>query len=411
MRHSSQNILDRGIPSHKLSRVMTFSQAKRYHVAALIDTSQYYTRSVLAGVWQFVRIHGDWVCESDIPFDETNMEWLLKEKWDGIVACAADPKMIRFLEKSKIPIVNVSNAAPPTDAIPRVVSDDYAIGKLAAEHFLERGLRNFAFLGLKNYQLSKLRMAGFEDALKAAGFRSDRLWADFHHLVGRRLRTEIPGIAELLAKGRSPLGIFCATDLYARHVIGCCVQNDIHVPEQVAVVGVDNSEMANGLVEIPFSSVEPQFDKIGYAAMELLADLIAGGNTPKSPILIPPKHVVVRASSDLLAVDDQMVVRALRAIRQRAYQPVQIDDIMREVPLSRRMLEKRFKAAVGRSPYAEVLRLRVEKAKALLKDTDLSVAEVAELSGFGQAKQLHAIFTREAGDTPSGFRKKFRFSH
>jgi len=387
-----------------------FSRAKRRHVAALIDSNHYYCRSVLVGVRQFFRDHENWVCESDIQLDVSNLNWLVKEKWDGIVAYAASPSLVRFLEKSKIPCVNVSNALPPTDKIPRVVSDDYAIGKLAAEHFLECGLRHFGYFGMKNYQLSKLRMAGFEEALKAAGFRCDRLWADFHHIAGRRVRTEIPGIAEILAKGHSPLGIFCATDLYARHVIGCCVENDLPVPEQVAVLGVDNSEMANGLAEIPFSSVEPQFDKIGYAAMELLADLIAGKKPPKLPIMIPPKRVVVRASSDLLAVADQMVVRALRVIRQRAYQPVQIDDIMREVPLSRRMLEKRFKTALGRSPYAEVLRLRVEKAKMLLTDTDFSVAEVAEMSGFGQAKQLHAIFTRETGDTPSGFRRKFRYA-
>ena len=389
---------------------MILSQAKRYHVAALIDFNQHYCRSILGGVRQFIRIHEDWVCESDIQLDDSSLDWLLKEKWDGIVAYAAGEKLIRFLEKSKIPSVNVSNALLPTDRIPRVVSDDYAIGKMAAEHFLERGLRHFAFFGMKSYQLSNLRMAGFEEALKAAGFRCNRLWADFHHIVGRRVRSEIPGIADLLTRGQSPLGVFCATDIYARHVIGCCVENHLHVPEQVAVLGVDNSDTANGLAEIPFSSVEPQFDKIGYAAMELLAGLIAGKKPPKVPILIPPKRVVVRTSSDLLAIEDPMVVRALRAIRQRAYQPVQIDDIMRDVPLSRRMLEKRFKSAVGRSPYAEVLRLRVEKAKALLTDTDSSVAEVAELSGFGQAKQLHAIFTRETGVTPSAFRRKYRYS-
>jgi LacI family transcriptional regulator len=136
--------------------------------------------------------------------------------------------------------------------------------------------------------------------------------------------------------------------------------------------------------------------------------MIAGGKAPSEPILIPPKQVVVRTSSDLLAIQDAMIVRTLRLIREKAFQPMQIDDIVRQVPLSRRMLEKRFKAAVGRSPYSEVLRLRVERAKSLLADTDMPVSEVAEASGFGQAKQLHAIFTREVGMTPSTFRKTYR---
>jgi LacI family transcriptional regulator len=142
--------------------------------------------------------------------------------------------------------------------------------------------------------------------------------------------------------------------------------------------------------------------------MELLADMIGRKKPPKEPILIPPKSVVTRASSDLLAIGDEAVVRTLRLIREKAYEPVQIEDIARQVALSRRMLEKRFKAAVGRSPYAEVLRLRLEKAKMLLADTNMSVAEVAEASGFGQAKQLHPTFTREVGMTPSTFRKSYQ---
>jgi LacI family transcriptional regulator len=211
-----------------------------------------------------------------------------------------------------------------------------------------------------------------------------------------------------VAGGFWPLGVFCVNDLYARHVVGCCHTHGIQMPEQVAVVGVNNSEVAGQLAEIPFSSVELQIEKIGYEAARLLAGMMDGEQPPAEPVLIQPKGVVVRQSSDLMAVNDAAVARALRLIRENALKQIDIGQIVLKVGISRRLLEMRFRAATGRSPYAEVVRLRVEKAKSLLATGDLPVSEVAEASGFGQAKQLHAIFTRETGMAPSLYRRLYR---
>lgn len=377
-------------------------------IAALLDLNNYYNRSVLVGIRQFVRSREGWMCEPVVPHDSPDWGWLLEGEWDGVVTFAMSSSLLPFLEKARIPAVNVSNSLPPGDHITRVVSDDFAVGQLAARHFLERGLRYFAFFGRTETTVARERHLGFAKTLADAGHTCELLWPDFQFGKERAIRAEIPGMEARVAQGHCPLGVFCMNDIYARYVIGCCVWHRIHVPEQVAVVGVDNSELADGMAEMPFSSVELRLEKIGSTAMSVLGDLIAGGQPPVSPILVTPRRVVTRASSDLIAVSDPMIVRTLRLIRERAYQPMQIDEIVREIPLSRRMLERRFKAAIGRSPYAEVLRLRVEKARALLADTDLSVAEVAEECGFGQAKQLHAIFTRETGVTPSLFRKNCR---
>ncbi len=380
-------------------------------IAALLDLNNFYCRCVLIGIRQSVRSREDWMCELVMPQDSPTWDWLLEGEWDGVVAFAMNASLLQFLEAARIPAVNVSNSLPPGDNTPRVVSDDFAVGKLAARHFLELGFRQFAFFGHTDTTVARERQLGFEKTLRAAGHPCELLWPDFQWGKGRAIRAEIPGMEARVAQGHCPLGVFCMNDIYARYVIGCCVWHGIQVPEQVAVVGVDNSELADGMSEMPFSSVELQLENIGSTAMSVLGDLIGGRPPPASPILLPPKRVVTRASSDLIAVSDPMIVRTLRLLRERAHQPVRIDEIVREIPLSRRMLERRFKAAIGRSPYAEVLRLRVEKARALLADTGLSVAEVAEKSGFGQAKQLHAIFTRETGVTPSSFRKNSRAPH
>ncbi len=343
----------------------------------------------------------------DPSWGGNSWEWILDGKWDGIIAYALTKGLITFLHKCGIPSVNVSNSLPPIDTIPRVVTDDYAVGKMVADHFLERGLRNFAHFGNSAY-VSKVRQQGFKDRIEEEGFKTEKLCAEFEMDTGHWLRTEIPGLPERIAKGDWPLGVFCFNDTYARFVIGCCVAHNFQMPEQVAVVGVNNSEVSDGLAEIPFSSVELQLEKIGYSAMELLSQWIEIKKRPDEPAAIPPRGLVMRRSSDLIAVSDEAVAHAVRLIREGALRPIDIRDVVKQVGVSRRILEKRFKAATGRTPYAEVLRLRVDKAKSLLAGTDLRISEVAEKSGFTYGKQLHVFFTRHTGMPPTVYRKKYQ---
>jgi len=382
-------------------------RSKPCRIAVLIDLHEYFTRSVAVGIRKFFRTRDRWVCETIDPANNEDWSWLKEGNWDGVVAYGIHKSLVTFLQKWGIPSVNVSNSLPPLDSIPRVISDDYAVGKLAAEHFLERGLRHFAYFGNSAY-VAQVRHEGFQETIEAAGLRCDKVRPDFQVEHGHWLRTEIPEIVQRIAEGRWPLGVFCANDGYARFVVGCCAAHDIHMPEQVAVVGVNNSEVSDGLAEIPFSSVELQLEKIGFTAMEVLNGWIETGKRPEEPVLVPPKRVVVRLSSDLVAVNDEAVSHALRLIREDALNPIDIREIVRKVGVSRRILEKRFKDATGRTPYAEVLRLRIEKAKSLLADTNLRISEVAELSGFSHAKQLHVIFTRGTGMPPSAYRKQFQ---
>ncbi len=374
----------------------------------LLNLNDYYARSVAVGIRKFFRTREGWSCETlDPEWRGAHWEWVLDGKWDGIVAYGLTEGLVAFLVKCGIPSVNVSNALPPTDNLPRVVTDDYAVGRMVADHFLERGLRNFAHLGNSAY-VSKVRVQGFKDRIEKAGFQTEKLTPTYEMEIGHWLRTEIPGLPERIAKGDWPLGVFCSSDTYARYVIGSCVAHNFQVPEQVAVVGVNNSEVSDGLAEIPFSSVELQLEKIGYSAMELLSQWIETKKRPDQPAAIPPRGLVMRRSSDLIAVDDVAVAHALRLIREGALGPIDIREVVKQVGVSRRILEKRFKDATGRTPYAEVLRLRVDKAKSLLVGTDLRISEVAEKSGFSYGKQLHVIFTRHTGMPPTVYRKKYQ---
>lgn len=156
------------------------------------------------------------------------------------------------------------------------------------------------------------------------------------------------------------------------------------------------------------SSVRLRGEQVGYEACRLLIRLIAGEKPPQLPILIQLAGVTVRRSSDVIAVSDPAVAQALRLIREHATEPITIEQLLRDVPLSRRALETRFRELLGRSPYAEVMRLRVQKAKQLLAETNLRISEVAEQSGFGELRRLSVVFREKTGFTPSQYREQFR---
>jgi len=380
---------------------------KPWRIAIILDLNDYYCRDIFMGMREFFRTHEGWVCETINPTGNTDWDWLSEGEWDGIVAYA-NHKLLRYLEKAGLPCINVSNSSPPGGSVPRVVNDDYAVGVMAAEHFLERGFRFFAFFGLKKAHVSQLRQAGFEETIEKAGYKCEDLPLEFQPTKGRNMIVDIPGMEARIAEGRYPLGVFGMNDAYARLVIGCCAAHGIRVPEQMGVLGADDSDSAAYLAEIPFSSVQLQGAKIGYTSMEKMEEMLNGKKKLAFPIMLPPKGVTVRASSDLIAVADPLVAHALQLIRERAFQAVQVAAIVRKLGVSRRKIEKHFRKALGRSPYEEVLRLRLEKAKTLLSETNLPISEIAEASGFSEPKLLHGLFTRQIKMTPTAYREKFR---
>jgi LacI family transcriptional regulator len=219
-------------------------------------------------------------------------------------------------------------------------------------------------------------------------------------------------IAAWIATLPRPLALMGCNDLRGQHVLDACRRIDLAVPEEVAVIGVDDEQLLCELADPPLSTVVPASEQIGYQAAELL-DRLMSGRRPRSPRsprsgerTVQPSGVVTRHSTDVLAIADPDVAAAVRYIREHACGGITVPDVLRRVPLSRSVLEHRFRAYLGRSPQAEIRAVRIKRGKQLLVETDLPLYRIAQLSGFEHAEYFSVVFKRMAAQTPGGYRRQ-----
>ncbi|HEY1108871.1 MAG TPA: substrate-binding domain-containing protein, partial [Opitutaceae bacterium] len=203
-----------------------------------------------------------------------------------------------------------------------------------------------------------------------------------------------------------PVGIMAAYDIRGQQVLDACRSASLAVPSDVAVIGVDNDALLCDLASPPLTSVIPNAHRAGYEAAALLEKLMAGRKVPATAHLIPPLGVAARQSTDVLAVDDRDVARAVQFIREHACEGINVSDLLRTVPLSRRVLEQRFQKLLGRTPREEILHVRLARVRQLLGETDLPLYLIAERTGFEHVEYLSVVFKRETGQTPSEYRQE-----
>ena len=279
------------------------------------------------------------------------------------------------------------------------------MGRLAAAHLLSLGLPHFAFFGTRAHYYSLLREKGFKDALGAAGLSCHVLLDGAAAGGGESAREEV-ALKDWLRALPKPIGVLASTDSRALQLLAVCRTLGIDVPASVAVLGVDNDDVFCELANPPLSSIALSTQRIGYEAARMLDQLMGGKQPPSKQLLVPPAGVVPRRSSDLPAIFDADVAAAVRYISLHVQDDLQVADVLREVPLSRRSLEQRFRKALGRTPAAEIRRAQVEVAKQMLTQTEEPMARVALAAGFSNAKQLSASFHQETGLTPTAFRRQ-----
>jgi LacI family transcriptional regulator len=219
---------------------------------------------------------------------------------------------------------------------------------------------------------------------------------------------EIEHIGKWLNDLPKPIGIMACNDARALHLLNACHQTGILVPEEVAVVGVDNEEIFCELCNPALSSVAPDAKRIGYQAAELLDQLMSGQSPPSRRILIDPLHVVTRRSSDTLAIKDRSVATALRFINEQALHGCTVTNVVNFVRVSRSFLERRFRQYLKRSPQAEIRRVQVSRIKQLLTETDFTLERISELSGFEHPEYMSVVFKRLIGQTPGQYRKQMQ---
>lgn len=366
-------------------------------VALLIETSNAYARNLLRGIMAYVHAHGPWTLRlAEHGRGEVRPSDLAGWHGHGIIARVENRRVAHVVQACACPSVDVS-AARLLPQLPWVETDDDAVARAAADHLLERGLRHFGYCGDNRFNWSLWRAQHFARYLADHGFPC--------HL-GPLPRRGTDELAEWIHALPKPVGIMACYDIRAREVLAACRQTGASVPDQVAVIGVDDDELLCELCDPPLSSVLPDARHAGWVAAQLLDQAMSGRSLPPESHLIPPLRVTTRRSSDTLAVEDPDLASALRFIREHACDGISVANLLEHVPLSRRVLESRFQNVLGRSPHAEILRVRLERVKTLLIRGDWSLDTIARHTGFRHGVYLSTVFKRELGETPSQFRAR-----
>ena len=377
----------------------------RHSVALLIETSNSYARGLLEGIIDYVRAHERW--SIFLPERQRGADaprWLSSWKGDGIIARIETDAIARAVKRTGLPVVDVS-AARQLKEIPWVETDDTEIASLAAQHFLERGFHHLAFCGDAGFNWSKWRQNHFSRIVKDAG-HDCHIYVSQSQLSGRySWNREKQSLKAWLQQLPRPVGIFACYDIKAQQLLDVCHDMGFAVPEEIAVLGVDDDRLLCDLSNPPLSSVIPNVRRTGYEAARLLDRMMSGENVPAEAHLIKPVGVRTRQSTDILAINDHFVAAALQFIRLHASAGMNVSDLLREIPLSRRALESRFREILGRTPHQEIIRLRIERVKQLLRETELSLVEIAAAAGFEHVEYLSVAFKREVGLTPRAFRR------
>lgn len=379
------------------------SGQRQYHVALALDPTTSYSRQKLQGVLAWMRKHSHWKVAMHEAQPYLPLKELLKWRGDGIVGeffTAAEEAAVARLG---IPIVNTSGMLPQS-AIPTVCLNDEAGGELAAKHLLACGLRELHFFGHKKHAIARLRWKGYQNAAKASGVRAVAHWIDLPKNQNQWVQPK-PYLKKLRSI-QNEAGVFCHSDRIAFGVLAACRELSIPVPGQLSVVGSNNDEILCQLAEPPLSSVDDGAMAAGYHAAEMLQQLMTGKKLPVTRKRMPPAGLRQRASSDKLPNGPVDLGRALRFIRGHIHEQIGVPDVLRQVPLSRRTLENLFLKEMGHGVYEEIRRLRIERAKELLRETNQSILEVAIGSGFKTLKSMEITFRRFEGSTAVAYRKK-----
>ena len=374
-------------------------------VALIVETSLAPGREILRGIARYVREEGPWsIAHEPRTLEQSVPRWLRRWKGDGIIARVQDQRIARALASAGVPTVDVLGVVEGLP-FPLVHVDDEAIGRLGAEHLLDVGFRRFGFFGIEGENWSHRRRDAFAQRVEAAGGTCATYAMSRQTARQERWEDSEQELAAWLAALPKPAGLMIASDQLGPHTLEACRRAGVVVPDDIGVVGVDNDGPLCEVSDPPLSSVWPDHRRVGYEAARLLDQLMAGTPAPKKPIFLPPREVRARKSTGALAIDDREVAQALRFIRENGCGPIDVEDVVRAVPLSRSVLQRRFRALLGRSVHDEILRLRLARARELLQETDLPLAEVAERAGFHHQEYMGAVFRRRLQITPGSLRR------
>ncbi len=380
------------------------------HVALLIETSREFGRGLLRGVARYKQEHGQWLtyCRPH-GLGDMSYAWLRQWRGDGILARVTDRRMAAALARLKLPIVNLRGKLANLP-FPYIGVDDEAIARLAAEHLMDRGFRHFGFCGYRRRfsAAGDRRGDSFVACAQAAGGTAD-VCAISEPSYGQQERgswkRELAFIGRWIRSLPKPVGVMACTDDRGLQVLEACRQIGVAVPDEVAVIGVANDKCLCALAIPPLTSVDGNPEQIGYRASAVLEELMDGGAPPRK-VLLEPRGVVCRQSTDVTATNDHHVQAAIRFIRDHACERIQIGDVARHANLSRSALEHRLKRTLGRTIHQEIHRTQVMCVRQMLAETNLPLKQVAARAGFSSVQYMTRAFRGTTGQTPGAYRRE-----
>ncbi|MBK1880603.1 XylR family transcriptional regulator [Pelagicoccus mobilis] len=373
----------------------------------------------LSGVGAFQSSFERWNCVLDNDAHSVREpKWLFQNKLDGIICHNRNPVVLNECLKRGIPCIDINDETPAIPGIPKIRPDNAAIGQTGGEYLMDRGFRNFGFCGFNSESWSQERMSGFREAVQLVRHDSAELETGYT-LNESELLIEVQDdwaaeqekhIIDWIASLPKPVGIMACNDLRAVQVVTACLQLNLSIPNDVAVLGANDEESRCDLCNPSVSSVPVNAFYWGQVAAKSLSSLMNGESLDFCEKLIEPLEVVTRKSTDVLAVPDKHIAQAMKLIREKACEGLRVEDLLEAIPVSRSYLEKRFRKYFGKSPQMEIRSTQISQIKRLLIETDLTLSQIAEQTGFSQSEYMGVVFRRVTGEPPGTFRAKMKMN-
>lgn len=381
-----------------------------HKIILLIDFSEEYSKNLLKGITRYSGEQGPWAfCRMPVFYRETVgipgiIKWAKEWGADGIFAQLYNsPDIARFNEAGIFLIAE--DLRERLKGVPNITGGYAETGRMGAEYFLKKGFRHFAFYGFKNIVWSRERAHGYEERIRQSGFQVD--YFENRHARSRELWYYKPSaLSNWLKSLPKPVALMACDDNQGQHITEACKLAGIRIPEEVAVLGVDNDETICHLSDPPLSTIVLNAEKAGYEAAKLMDNMIRNRRAELTDIIVEPTQVITRQSTDIYAANDRHIASALKFIHQHINNNIQVPDVLKHVPLSRRALEKRFYTMTGMPVYRYINNLRIEKFAEKLLDSEKNINEIAFESGFTDSKNISRQFKITKGCTPNEFRRK-----
>lgn len=377
-------------------------------VALLIETSRSYGRDLLRGVKRYAVEHGPWSLFVEVrDLESRPPAWLKGWDGDGVLTRSGSQAIATAVKRVGVPAIELRSTRRGS-GFPFVGVDNEAVAELAVQHLVERGFRHFAVYGLDTESFFTERRQHFIRKVRQQGFVCESLRQSGVTERPSQWEQQQKRLAQWIESLPRPTGVLACTDQLGCWLLDACVRMSIRVPEELAVIGVENDETLATMCSPPLSSVCLPGERVGYEAARQLDNMMRGGLGVTQPTLIAPTSIATRQSSDIVAIDDPLLAQAIQWIREHVCEGVRVADVLNAVPISRSSLERGCRAKLGRSPNEEINRARLDRVSQLLCDSDLTLTQIATKTGFNTVQYLAEMFKNSHGMTAGEFRRRHR---